>query len=98
MPGPAFIDLHKGQFSEMKRQFLEYVSNLRQQKTSLPVLGSDTLTVPVPDSLPVPMISVTSNGYPILPDVDFEAMKKIDLENLMRTYLSTHYSMSSNCL
>ena len=98
MPGPAFIDLHKGQFSEMKQQFLEYVSNLRQQKTSLPVLGSDTLTVLVPDSLPVPMISVTSNGYLILPDVDFKAMKKIDLENLMRTYLSTHYSMSSNCL
>ena len=98
MPGPAFIDLHKGQFSEMKRQFLEYLSNLRQQKTSLPVPGSDTLTVLVPDSLPVPMISVTSNGYPILPDVDFKAMKKIDLENLMCTYLSTHYSMSSNCL
>ena len=98
VPGPAFIDLHKGQFSEMKRQFLEYVSNLRQQKTSLLVPGSDTLTVPVPDSLPVPMISVTSNGYLILPDVDFKAMKKIDLENLMCTYLSTHYSMSSNCL
>ena len=47
VPGPAFIDLHKGQFSEMKRQFLEYVSNLRQQKTSLPVPGSDTLTMPV---------------------------------------------------
>jgi hypothetical protein len=99
VPGPAFIDLHKGQFSEMKCQFLEYVSNLRQQKTaSLLVLGSDTLTVPVPDALPVPMISVTSNGYPILPHVDFKAMKKIELENLMHTYLSIHYSMFCNCL
>ena len=37
-------------------------------------------------------ITVTPEGFPVVPKVDFETLKKEELEDLMRNYLNKHYS------
>ena len=76
---PLFTDLHKGQFGEMKHDFLEYIRNLEHQKELL-----------VPDHC---LTTLTPNGYPMLPNVEFNTLKKVELEVLMHTYLNKHYCM-----
>ena len=49
----------------------------------------------VPGSMPAPfVIEITPKGYPVVPDISFEKLKKEELEDLMRNYLSKHYSAS----
>jgi hypothetical protein len=60
--------------------------------TTLSPMPSAT-PAPTPNVLPAPMsIKFTPKGFPQVPDIPFENLKKEDLEDLMRNYLNMHYS------
>ena len=67
-----FVDLHKDKVDNMKRNLMDYVKNLWQQKgggESSSLLASGGL--PADTSLPDGMqVKITGNGFPIVPDVD----------------------------
>ena len=72
----------------MKHQFMEYVSNLQRQKEQ-PVLVP--VLVPVPDGR---QCLLNKDRFPILPNLPFDEMKKIELKDLLQNYLTHHYHMS----
>jgi hypothetical protein len=58
---------------------------------SMPVIKP----APMPGVIPAAMsIEITPEGFPVLPAVSFENLKKDDLEDLIRNYLNIHYSIS----
>src|SRR6266704_252111 len=90
-------------------QWLRQLSGLAPAPASMPdsfvKLGQPSALAPgirqllgpalVPGSMPAPfVIEITPKGYPVVPDISFEKLKKEELEDLMRNYLSKHYSAS----
>jgi hypothetical protein len=78
----AFTTMHQDQMRSIRLHFVQYIKNLHQRK------GVPTNEVPVRS-----VIEVTPRGFPIVPDIVFEMVKKEEVEDLMRDYLSKHYSM-----
>lgn len=81
---PGFVTQHKDKVDEMKRLLLDYAKALRQV--------SNTNIQTRENTAPADLIQINENGYPILPDkVDFNSLRKSDLEEIIRTYLGWHY-------
>ncbi len=98
-----FVDLHKDKVDEMKRNLMDYVKTLRQQKGEDATGGGESSSLPAGDRLPADtslpngmQVKITGNGFPIVPDVDdWSKLRKKDLELILRTYLGRHYGMTS---
>ena len=101
-----FVDLHKDKVDNMKRNLMDYVKNLWQQKgedvtgggesSSLPAGGGLPADTSLPDGM---QVKITENGFPIVPDVDdWSKLRKKNLKLILQTYLGRHYSMTSHLL
>ena len=95
-----FVDLHKDKVDDMKRNLMDYVKNLQQQKGEDVTGGGESCSLPADTSLPDGMqVKITGNGFPIVPDVDdWSKLRKKDLEVILWTYLGRHYGMTSHLL
>jgi hypothetical protein len=84
-----FVMVYKDQVQSLQRHLGEYIKHLHRIKVSQ--LTGATLNEEGATEL---SIKTTSQGFPILPDVNLANLKKDDLEQLMRNYVGIHYSMS----
>ena len=82
-----FIKLHDGPVTDLQRQFGKYIKDLDKIKQSGIFLASE----PAPHESVKPKIEKTPNGYPIAPEIN-EQLRKDELEELLRIFLSIHYS------
>jgi hypothetical protein len=99
-----FTTLHHGQLTAIQLQFSNYIKDLHQLKQSklslLPATDFGpaqstypaSLVKPAPRVKPAISMDLTPDGFPILPNISFENLKKEELEDLMRTYLNKDYS------
>jgi hypothetical protein len=94
LDGLSFTNLHKAEISQIRRQFGEYIKGLSRQKGIIDT-SLATMAAGEPD---VPIISITANGFPLLPAVDLGSKTKECLASLMRQYLGKHYSMLDNMM
>lgn len=83
-----FVMVYKDQVQSLQRHFGEYIKHLHRIKVSQ--LTGATLKEEGATEL---SIKYTSQGFPILPDINMANLKKDDLEPLMRNYVGIHYSM-----
>ena len=78
-----FTTLYQDQMMSIRLHFIQYIKDLQQRK-QMPA-----------DDMPVRrVISITPRGFPLVPDIAFEDASKDELEDMMRDYLSKHYSMA----
>lgn len=80
-----FTTLYDGDMLRVRRRFGEYIKGLSKQKGLI-----DYFPANYEENMPV--VSITANGYPMLPPVDLASKTKEYLALLMRQYLSKHYS------
>lgn len=85
-----FVNMHKCKVQSLQRCFGEYMKDLHRIKDSRAPLIGATLT----EEANKLSVKTTHQGFPILPDVELANLKKEELEHLMRSYLSLHYSVS----
>jgi len=82
-----FADKYKDVVEQVKRCVLRYVKSMREAADERDVENEAA------DTNPAAPLKITELGYPILPDVKtWKAGQKKDLERVVRTYLSMHYS------
>lgn len=89
---PKFKDLHATDIKLMKVKLLKYLKDLSNQRTFLlkmPMSEDADGAVAVADAV----VTITANGFPVLPDIEFSTKTQEYLANMMRQYLSRHYSM-----
>jgi hypothetical protein len=99
-----FGNVSRDQIRAILLQLSRYIKDLQILKKSgtpgagaMPVLPNVTgMTAPdvtmAPAAKPATIvIDVTPEGFPIVPNVSFEKLKKEDLEDLMWSYLNKHY-------
>ena len=87
MRGKGFSDIYKDEIAEMQRNMLAYVSKFQSnEKEGDGPLGANGLMCPT--------FELTPAGFPVIPEgVPDDELRKLDYEQLMRTYLGHHYSM-----
>lgn len=90
VPSQSFAEMHKDKVNEMKRLLINYVKSL--QSAAIENFGRPPER---PRAKPSDRtsIQITDEGYPlILTTVDLHKLKKVDLTQMIRTFLGTHYS------
>jgi hypothetical protein len=91
---PKFTVLHASAVAVMKLKFVKYMKDLGKQRQfalGLPVAESDGIAEDGAGE--VPAMTISANGYPVLPDIiDFSTKTQEHLADVMRQYLSMHYS------
>ena len=80
----TFLDLYKPEITEMQRRFRDYIKTIE----GTPTPPHDTLGSPDRPDLAVAL----DNGYPVMPPISVGIeQSKLDLEGLIRRYLTVHY-------
>jgi hypothetical protein len=79
-----FRDKYRDVVEQVKRCLLQYVKSMREAAEE---------RIAENEADPVAALKMTEKGYPIMPDAKiWKAGQRKDLERLVRTYLSMHYS------
>ena len=92
VPGSTFVQLNSAKMDGMLRDFGEYIKNLKRQKEPM---GEGMPTATGADQAAgKKTLDITPTGFPIIHDIDFDTLKKEELEDLLRSYLGKHYSES----
>jgi hypothetical protein len=104
VPSIKFSELHKDKVDEMKRLLINYVKGLREamfsmnRNTANGEPAAAAATAHSPDDLEV---KITDDGFPLIPTaVQFDNLRKGELDSILRSYLECHYSVypNPNCL
>jgi hypothetical protein len=82
---PKFVQLKQDEVVAMRGQFLGYIRDLEQ-------LRSQSILINAVNDEKRTYISISESGYPLLLPNSFQDMKKDELENTLRDYLTKHYS------
>ena len=81
--GHDFIAQNQGLVTEMQRKFMDYVKSGRVEAAGLREQNADSGRAEV---------RMTSDGYPIIPKLVMDQnLKKVELEKMLRAYLTQHY-------
>ena len=95
VPSPTFLALHKDKMDEIKRLLMDYVKNLRDQrsKTFIDQNNDGTAGKQISTNWEV---KISDSGYPILPSIGtLDVLRKGELDIIVRTFLGSHYSAFS---
>lgn len=100
----SFVEVNLDDLQHLQRCFGEYIKDLtvrNKSKRKSETAGQPTQATMVPADVPkempadvptdMPAISVTADGFPVVPDIEFNKRSKQELEGLMRSYLGRHY-------
>lgn len=88
----SFSEMYPELLNDLQDKVLQYVAQLRNP-------GAATTSL-IPPSMPPSLAKEirTEEGFPLMPEINANnKVKKEDLEELIRRYLSAHYS-TSQCL
>ena len=90
---PKFTTLHSGDIKVMKLNFAKYLKDLGSQRRFLLQKLVSESEGASDCAKEVPRVTITAKGFPVLPDVNFATQTQDNLADMMRQYLSKHYSM-----
>jgi len=84
--GKGFSDIYKDEIGEMQRSMLAYVSKMQsKEKEGDGPHGSDGSKCAT--------FELTPSGFPVIPEgVRNDEIRKLDYEQMLRTFLGRHYS------
>ena len=85
-----FCHLQADRIEQIRYEFGRYIKDLDRLRETLAPSGAPGTIV---TSAPI-VQEVTPDGFPVVPNISFEQLKKKELEDLMRNYLNKHYRMS----
>jgi len=84
--GRGFSDIYKNEIGEMQRNMLAYVSKMQSNEKE----GDGPHSC---NGIKSPAFELTPAGFPVIPEgVPNNEIRKIDYEQLLRTFLGLHYS------
>ena len=89
-----FVDIHKEAVRDIQVKLIDYVKLLQNQVPRIPAAVPPAAAMPSTRSIKPKLQITMADGYPLIPRiVEGENVKKEELEDLIREYLSTQYGM-----